>query len=190
MRKTCPNGHFSFSAESPGWPCPDGRTISDGLNKGNISWMPYGKYVVERIENIAGKGENAGYQQFSPFSSMFSSVFFTGLLKVVIVWQRVKHLFSGRNVNFCPKPVHPIQKYRVFWTQHRLWSYPHRMQSEFDTRLRQTFFPAYFHPSPVQKHVRKLVAGFGKKVVLVHVLVWESQKPHVRHRPPWYDLSC
>ena len=34
---------------------------------------------------------------------------------------------------------------------------------EFDPRLRQTFFPAYFRLSPLQKHVRKAVDGFGKK---------------------------
>ena len=34
---------------------------------------------------------------------------------------------------------------------------------EFDPRLRWTFFPAYFHLSPLQKHVRKVVGGFGKK---------------------------
>ena len=34
---------------------------------------------------------------------------------------------------------------------------------EFDPRLRQLFFPAYFHLSPLQKHVRKVVGGFGKK---------------------------
>ena len=34
---------------------------------------------------------------------------------------------------------------------------------EFDPRLRQLFFPAYFRLSPLQKHVRKVVDGFGKK---------------------------
>ena len=34
---------------------------------------------------------------------------------------------------------------------------------EFDPRLRQAFFPAYFHLSPLQKHVRKVVGGFGRK---------------------------
>ena len=34
---------------------------------------------------------------------------------------------------------------------------------EFDIRLRQLFFPAYFRLSPLQKHVRKVVGGFGKK---------------------------
>ena len=45
---------------------------------------------------------------------------------------------------------------------------------------------AYFSLSPLQKHVRKVVGGFRKKVVLV--LVWESQETHMRHRPLWYDL--
>ena len=34
---------------------------------------------------------------------------------------------------------------------------------EFDPRLRQLFFPVYFRLSPLQKHVRKVVGGFGKK---------------------------
>ena len=34
---------------------------------------------------------------------------------------------------------------------------------EFDPRLRRLFFPAYFRLSPLQKHVRKVVGGFGKK---------------------------
>ena len=34
---------------------------------------------------------------------------------------------------------------------------------EFDPRLRRLFFPAYFHLSPLQKHVRKVVGDFGKK---------------------------
>ena len=34
---------------------------------------------------------------------------------------------------------------------------------QVDPRLRQLFFPAYFRLSPLQKHVRKVVSGFGKK---------------------------
>ena len=34
---------------------------------------------------------------------------------------------------------------------------------EFDTRLSRTFFPAYFCLSPLLKHVRKVLGGFGKK---------------------------
>ena len=58
---------------------------------------------------------------------------------------------------------------------------------EFDPQLMRSFFPAYFLLLPFQKHERKVVDGFGKKVVLV--LVWESQETHVRHGRPWYDLA-
>ena len=34
---------------------------------------------------------------------------------------------------------------------------------EFDPHLRRLFFLAYFRLSPLQKHVRKVVSGFGKK---------------------------
>ena len=53
---------------------------------------------------------------------------------------------------------------------------------EFETRLRPNFFPAYFRLSPLLRPVRKVVGGFGKEFVLV--LVLESQKTNVRHRPP------
>ena len=64
---------------------------------------------------------------------------------------------------------------------------------EFNTLLRQAFFPAYFSLPPLLKHVRKVVSGFGKisKVVLVHVLVWESQETHERHDNGHdNDLGC
>ena len=34
------------------------------------------KLVLGRVENIVGKGENAGYPAFSPFNTMFSNGFF------------------------------------------------------------------------------------------------------------------
>ena len=34
------------------------------------------KFVSGKVENIVGKGENAGYQHFSPFSTMFSKGFY------------------------------------------------------------------------------------------------------------------
>ena len=34
---------------------------------------------------------------------------------------------------------------------------------EFDSRFRQTSFPAFFHLSPLQKHVRKVIGGFEKE---------------------------
>ena len=43
-------------------------------------------FVFDRVENIVGKGENAGNQQFLLFPQCFQKAFHTGLLKVVIVW--------------------------------------------------------------------------------------------------------
>ena len=44
------------------------------------------KFVSERVENIVGKGENAGYQHFFLFPQCFQKAFYTGSLKVEIVW--------------------------------------------------------------------------------------------------------
>ena len=44
------------------------------------------KFVSERVENIVGKGENAGYQHFLLFPLCFQKASFIGWLKVVIVW--------------------------------------------------------------------------------------------------------
>ena len=49
---------------------------------------------------------------------------------------------------------------------------------EFDTWFRRTFFRVFFLLSPLLRHVRKAVSGFGKKVVLV--VVWESHETHMR----------
>ena len=46
--------------------------------------------VTDWIENIVGKGENAGYQHFLLFPRCFQKASFPGLLKVRIVWYRVK----------------------------------------------------------------------------------------------------
>ena len=59
---------------------------------------------------------------------------------------------------------------------------------EFDPRLRRLFFPAYFHLSPLQKHVRKVVDGFRKESCVSAGV--RKLGDSMRHRPPWYDLSC
>ena len=43
------------------------------------------KFVLGRVKNIVGKGENAGYQHFLLFSPYFKKASYTGSLKVVIV---------------------------------------------------------------------------------------------------------
>ena len=42
--------------------------------------------VFHRVENIVGKGENAGYQHFLLFPQCFQKVSLSGSLKVGIVW--------------------------------------------------------------------------------------------------------
>ena len=42
--------------------------------------------VIDRVENIVGKGENAGYQHFLLFSQCFQKASFFGSLEVGIVW--------------------------------------------------------------------------------------------------------
>ena len=44
------------------------------------------KFVLGRLENIVGKGENAGYQHFLLCLECFQKVSYTGSLKVGIVW--------------------------------------------------------------------------------------------------------
>ena len=44
------------------------------------------KFVLEWIENIVGKGENADFQHFLLYPQSFQKASFLGLLKVGIVW--------------------------------------------------------------------------------------------------------
>ena len=54
------------------------------------------KFLLERVENIVGKGENAGYQYFLLFPQCFQKDSYTGSLKVGIVW---KIIFVGNPEN-------------------------------------------------------------------------------------------
>ena len=44
------------------------------------------KFFLGLVENIVGKGENAGYQHFLIFPQCFQKFSFSGSLKVGIVW--------------------------------------------------------------------------------------------------------
>ena len=44
------------------------------------------KFALGMVENIVGKGENAGYQHFLLFPRCFQEATFSGSLKVGIVW--------------------------------------------------------------------------------------------------------
>ena len=57
-----------------------------GFADNNINVKEKLKFVLERIENIKGKGENAGYQHFLLFPQCFQKASFWGSLNVEIVW--------------------------------------------------------------------------------------------------------
>ena len=61
-------------------------------DKLNVAEMVISALV--RVENIVGKGENAGYQHYLLFPQCFQKASFSGLLKVGIVWLRVKDNLS------------------------------------------------------------------------------------------------
>ena len=44
------------------------------------------KFVLGKVENIVGKGENAGYQHFLLLLQRFQKASFAGPLKVRTVW--------------------------------------------------------------------------------------------------------
>ena len=50
----------------------------------NVNEKP--KFGFGRVENIVGKGENAGNQHFLLFLQRFQKASFSGLFKVVILW--------------------------------------------------------------------------------------------------------
>ena len=52
------------------------------------------KFVFGRIENMVGKRDNAGYQHFLIFPQCFSKGCSVELLKVLIVWERVRLPFA------------------------------------------------------------------------------------------------
>ena len=50
-------------------------------------------FILDRVENTVGKGENAGYQYFLLFPQCFQKTFYLGSLKIRIVWYRVNKHF-------------------------------------------------------------------------------------------------
>ena len=61
-------------------------------------------FVLERVENIVGKGGNASYTHFLLFPQCFQKASLSGSLKVRIVWKRVKlcGIYLRRFDLFCP----------------------------------------------------------------------------------------
>ena len=58
------------------------------------------KFQDGRVENIAGKGENAGYQHFLLFPQCFQKATFSGSLKAGIVWIKSYHLYVIPGLTF------------------------------------------------------------------------------------------
>ena len=56
------------------------------------------KFVLGRIGNIVGKGENAGYQHFLLFPQCRQRASDTESLKVVIVWYRFNRIIEKSRV--------------------------------------------------------------------------------------------
>ena len=52
--------------------------------------------VFDRVENIVGKGENAGYQHFLLFPQCFEKASFSDMSKGVIVWEWVNSLPNNK----------------------------------------------------------------------------------------------
>ena len=66
--------------------------------------------VFDRIENIVGKGENAGYQHFLHVPQCFEKACFSGASKGVLVWEWVKFSVCVRVENIVGKEEHICQR--------------------------------------------------------------------------------
>ena len=53
------------------------------------------EFDLHKVENIMGKGENAGYQHFLLFPQCFQKLSFSGLLKVYVVELKLQYMYSG-----------------------------------------------------------------------------------------------
>ena len=66
-------------------------------NKLNVAKMTIS--LIDSVENIVGKRENAGYQHFLFFPQSFPKPSSVGSLKVRIVWYRVKVFKISQNIS-------------------------------------------------------------------------------------------
>ena len=63
------------------------------------------KFISRRVENIVGKGENAGYQHFFLFPPCFQKISFSWLLKVGIMWLSKHNIEFQEKMNLQPTKV-------------------------------------------------------------------------------------
>ena len=70
------------------------------------------KFVLGKVENIVRKEENAGYQHVLLFPPCFQKAFFTEMLKVGTVWQRVnvKFYFFGKMLRIHTSILFPSKR--------------------------------------------------------------------------------
>ena len=87
--------------------------------------------VFVRVENIVRKGENAGYQHSLRFPQCFQKASFSRLLKVGIVWERVKLI-----VLYHTNKILDMLKLRVF-CRYREYVYSAVVYQKYLTRLRE-----------------------------------------------------
>ena len=75
------------------------------------------RFALGRLENIVGKGENAGYQHFLFFPQRFQKLSFSGSLKVGIVWERVNQYHMTLSLwlthSLSPPPITRRQHFSV-----------------------------------------------------------------------------
>ena len=56
------------------------------FTEGKINLTEKLKFILGKVENIVGKGENTCYHHFLLFPKCFQKASYTGSLKVLIVW--------------------------------------------------------------------------------------------------------
>ena len=71
------------------------------------------KFCSGRVENIVGKGENAGYQHFLLFPQCFRMSSSPGSLNLGIVWERVNSLPNNKILDWSKFKAHAADKMTV-----------------------------------------------------------------------------
>ena len=106
-------------------------------------WSKLKVFAVGMVENIVGKGENAGYQHFLLFPQCFQKATFSGLLKVGIVWLRVNVVLNIISVisrkSMASAAIHAFLEFlllilcTIFFPSH--WLFCHTTFAELETAV-------------------------------------------------------